>query len=36
MGRISADNERMRTLCTELGFTLCDVEQGVVEATLTL
>jgi acetyltransferase len=36
VGRISADNTRMRGLCTEMGFKLCEVGEGIVEATLDL
>jgi len=36
VGRVSSDNERMRTLCKEMGFTFCDVASDLIEATLTL
>ena len=36
VGRISADNERMRGLCKEMGFSFCDVGEHLIEATLAL
>jgi acetyltransferase len=36
VGRISADNERMRGLCKEMGFSFCDVGDNLIEATLKL
>jgi acetyltransferase len=36
VGRISADNERMRGLCKEMGFSFCDIDSGMIEATLRL
>jgi acetyltransferase len=36
VGRVSADNERMRTLCKEMGFSFCEAGENMVEATLAL
>ena len=36
VGRVSGDNERMRGLCKEMGFSFCDVASDLIEATLTL
>jgi acetyltransferase len=36
VGRISADNERMRGLCQEMGFSFCEIDASLIEATLTL
>jgi acetyltransferase len=36
VGRVSTDNERMRGLCKEMGFSFCDIDSHLIEATLAL
>jgi acetyltransferase len=36
VGRVAADNQRMRGLCREMGFRFCEVEGNIVQATLSL
>jgi len=36
VGRVAADNERMRGLCREMGFEFSQPEGGIIEATLKL
>jgi acetyltransferase len=36
VGRVAADNERMRGLCREMGFQFCEAEGNIVQAMLTL